>query len=401
MSILTYKYKAVDSVGTERKGAIHASTEQDAFRKIRAAGLTPVKLTQVIERPPLFSFQNIKESDIADLTRELCVLVEAKIPLDRGLVSIAEHDGKPALTTMVRDIATQIESGSALTAAMGKYRQHFGEVYIETLRAAEKSGNLSGVMSHLATLMDRQIETKQQLKRAMTYPVIVMSVVFIAVSVIVVFVVPKFATIFADQGVKMPFMTRVIQSVGDSAKEHWYVYLFAMVAVIFGIITSWRSAAGRPIMERLLLKVPYIGRIVVSVTAGRFARVLSIGLTSGLDVIDSVEIGGKATGRPVFVAECASIAAHMRQGQPMAEAVRESIYLPSFAKRMLSAGKDSTELAKACDVIANHYDREASHLTKNVNTVIEPILTVVMAIIVLVVALSVFLPMWGMVKLHH
>ena len=225
MSILTYKYSAVDAAGKERKGAIRAGTEQDAIRKIRAAGLTPVKLSQVVERPPLFSFQGLKESDIADLTRELCVLVEAKIPLDRGLVSIAEHDGKPALTAMVRDIATQIESGSALTAAMGKYRQHFGEVYIETLRAAEKSGNLAGVMSHLATLMDRQIETKQQLKRAMTYPIIVMSVVFLAVSVIVIFVVPKFATIFADQGVKMPLMTRVIQAVGNSAKEHWYAYL--------------------------------------------------------------------------------------------------------------------------------------------------------------------------------
>jgi len=401
MSVLTYKYNALDTAGKARKGSIRAASEQDALRRIRAAGLTPLKLKQTVDREPLFSFQSVKESDIADLTRELCVLVEAKIPLDRGLASIAEHDGKPALTDMVRDIAAQIESGSALTAAMGKYRQHFGEVYIETLRAAEKSGNLAGVMSHLATLMDRQIETKQQLTRAMTYPVIVMTVVFIAVSVIVVFVVPKFAKIFGDQGVDMPLMTRVIQAIGDSVKIYWYVYLMAMVGAVVGVVATWRSAKGRPLMERLMLKVPYVGRIVVSVTAGRFARVLSIGLTSGLDVIDSVEIGGKATGRPVFVAECEEIAARMRQGQPMAEAVREATYLPSFAKRMLSAGKDSTELAKACDVIANHYDRESSHLTKNVNTVIEPILTVVMAVIVLVVALSVFLPMWQMVKLNH
>ncbi len=401
MSVLTFKYSAIDTAGKGKKGSIRAATEQDAFRRIRAAGLTPLKLTRTVERGPVFSFQRVKEGDIADLTRELCVLVEARIPLDRGLASIAEHDGKPALTDMVRDIAAQIESGSAFTTAIGKYRQHFGDVYIETLRAAEKSGNLAGVMSHLATLMDRQIETKQQLKRAMAYPIIVMTVVFLAVSVIVIFVVPKFAKIFGDQGVDMPLMTRVIQAVGESVKEYWYGYIAALFAIVVGIVLSWKSPKGRPVMERLMLRVPYVGRIIVSVTAGRFARVLSIGLSSGLDVIDSLEIGGRATGRPVFAAECEGISARMRQGQPMAEAVRDSIYLPSFAKRMLSAGKDSAELAKACDVLATHYDRDASHLTKNVNTIIEPILTVVMAVIVLAVALSVFLPMWQMVKLNH
>jgi type II secretory pathway component PulF len=118
-------------------------------------------------------------------------------------------------------------------------------------------------------------------------------------------------------------------------------------------------------------------------------------------VIEALQMGGRATGRPVFVNDCEAMVERLRQGENLADVLRATRYLPSFARRMIGAGKDSSDLARSCDVVARHYDREAQHLTKNVNTVIEPIMTVAMAGIVLLVALSVFLPMWGMVRLKH
>jgi len=401
MSTLNYKYVALDSAGQRRKGTMQGAGEQDAYRKVVAAGLTPVRLTLVNNAEPIFSFQKVSGSDIVDLTRELSVLVEARIPLDRGLASIAEHDGKAALTTMIRDIAAMIESGLPMTQALERYRATFGEVYIETVRAAEKSGSLVAVMSHLADLLERQQETRQQLKRAMSYPLIVMTVVALAVTVIVVFVVPKFGAIFAAHEVQMPLMTRVIQAIGDSVRGYWWAYAVALLAAGLSLFFSWKSPVGRVVMERILARTPYVGRVITAVTTGRFARVVSIGLSSGLDVIDSVEIGGRATGRPVFVSECRDMADGLRRGEQLTEVLKPTRYLPPFAKRMISAGKDSTELAKACEIVARHYDREATHLTKNVNTIVEPLLTVAMAGIVLIVALSVFLPMWQMVRLNH
>jgi type II secretory pathway component PulF len=396
-----FKYKAMDTAGQTVNGMVRALDDQDAYRRLAATGLTPLSVAQVKEKGPTFSFQKVKTADIVALTRELSVLVEARIPLDRGLVSIAEGDGKPALNQMILDIAAMIEAGQPMTTALEKYRDIFGDVYIETVRAAEKSGSLVAVMAHLAELLERQLETQQQLKRAMAYPAIVLSVIFVAVTVIIVFVVPKFGAIFESQGAKLPITTRIVQAIGDSVRGYWYLYAGALLGTFVTLITMWKNVGGRLILETALTKIPYVGRVIIAVTTGRFARVLCIGLQSGLDVIEAVQVGGRATGRPVFINDCEAMVDRLRQGENLPDVLRATRYLPSFARRMIGAGKDASDLARSCDVVARHYDREASHLTKNVNTIIEPIMTVAMAGIVLLVALSVFLPMWGMVRLHH
>jgi type II secretory pathway component PulF len=399
--MISYQYKAVDQSGKQTKGYIKGADEQDASRRVVAMGLTPLKISKAAQKSAaMFSWQQIKPADIVGLTRELAVLVEARVPIDRGLVSIAEGDCKAEMKNMLLDMAAMIESGLPMTQALEKYRKVFGDVFIETVRAAEKSGSLVEVMNHLADLLEKQMETSQQLKRAMAYPIIVLSVVFIAITVIIVFVVPKFGAIFESQGAKLPITTRAVQAVGDSVRNFWYIYVGVFVGTLTTLVTMWKSPAGRLKLEVVLLHVPYVRKIILAVTAGRFARVLGIGLQSGLDVIEALQMGARATARPVFILECQSMIDKLRQGDAVSDVLKGTRYLPSFARRMIGAGKDSADLARSCDVVARYYDREASHLTKNVNTIIEPIMTVAMAGIVLLVALSVFLPMWGMVRLN-
>ncbi len=401
MSTGTYEYTALDEQGRKVRGAVEAGTDQEAYRKAAEGGRTPLAVRRARVRRGLFSFQKVTTRDVADLTRELSVLVEARIPLARGLAGIAEHEPKAELAAMLTDIATRIEAGAPLTDALGRYHEHFGEAYIETVRAAERSGNLVDVIGHLADLLEKSMETRQQFRRAMTYPIIVLAMVAAALTVIVVFVVPKFAATFAAQGVAMPVVTRVIQAIGESVKHHWYLYGGVMALAAGAGMVAWRSTAGNLWFESLFRRIPYLRSIVVAVTAGRFARVLGIGIGSGLGVIESLEVASRATARPLFVRECEKMAVRLRRGEAFSLVLRDSRYLPGFARRMIGAGKDSEELAKACGVVARHYDREASHLTKNINTIIEPLLTMGLAAIVLLVALAVFLPMWQMIKLRH
>lgn len=396
-----YTYTALDASGSKVRGEVMAIGEQEACRALSARGLTPLKVSMRRKRGPIFSSQRVSKQDIADVTRELAVLIEAKIPLARSLHSIAEQESNSALASMIRSIATAIEAGEPLTHALDPYRDTFGEVYLETLRAAEKSGNLAEVMGYLAELLDRQIESSQQLRRAMTYPAIVLSVVVAAVTVIVVFVVPKFADTFSSQGVELPTITKWIQVLGESVKAYWWAYLGGFGTVLAATLGYAKSPDGHDFFERLLLRIPYLGRIVVLSTVAQLTRVMSIGLSSGLGLIESIELGGRASGRNVIRAECDGVASALRGGQELPTALAETRYIPPFAKRMLVAGKDSAELSRACGIVAKHFDRESSHLTKNINTVIEPLLTVAMAGIVLLVALSVFLPMWQMVKIKH
>ncbi len=401
MSIERFEYSAITSAGERTTGQIEASGEHDAYRRLSAKGMTPITISRRRTRSSLFSFGRVSATDIANLTRELAVLLDARIPLARGLASIAEQQSKPELTTIIRDVAAAIESGLPMTEALRRHEAVFGEVYIETIRAAERSGNLAEVVSHLAELLDRQIEARQQLRRALTYPVIVLAVVAIAMTVIFVFVVPRFAATFEQQGVKLPLVTRMVHGFGMSVREYWFVYAGLIVGSLGSLIAAWASETWRPALERFLIRVPYIGRLLLADTASRFARVMSISLSSGLGVIESLEIAGRAAGVRALKAETAEMADKLRGGLHLSDVLKSSLFIPSFARRMLAAGRDSGEVSRACLIVGKHYERESTHLTKNINTIIEPILTVVLAGIVLVVALSVFIPMWEMVRISR
>lgn len=396
----TYSYVALDQSGRKSRGTLGAVSEHAAYRDLASRGLTPVKL-QPEAAGGRSRRRRIKAEDVTALTRELSVLVEARIPIARGLVSVAENESNPALAEMVRDIAARIESGEKITDAFGRYRQVFGDVYIETLRAAEQSGTLDSITAHLAVMLERSLETRKQLKRALSYPAIVIAFIAVAMTVIVVFVVPKFAVIFQTNGVALPVTTRVVQAVGDSVKGYWYAYAGALAAGVGSLVWMWRTPAGRNRLELLMLRVPCLGAMLVAMTAARFTRVLAIAIGSGLDLTESIVMAGRATGRPIFTEETAHMAERMRGGASLMDVMRQSRYLPSFARRMLAAGKDSKELASASGIIAAHYDRESDHLARSVNTLIEPIMTIALAAIVLLVALSVFLPMWQMIKINH
>lgn len=401
MSVVMYKYEALDASGRTTTGTIRAGTEQEAYRKINASGLTPVSLDVVRGATAGFSFQRITKQDIVNFTRELAVLVEARIPLDRGLISIAEHETNRPLAAMVRDVAAQIESGVPITQALSKYDDVFGDVYIATMRAAERSGNLQAVTQHLAEMLEKQVETRQQVVRAMTYPIIVLCMIAAAMSVIIGFVVPKFARTFAASGGQLPLATRIVQGLGENVNEYWWAYASIVAGTLVGWVVAWKNPKGRLVLENFLTRLPYIGRVLVSHAAARFARVMHIGLASGLDVIDSMQVAGQATGRPVFANDCEQMTQRLRGGERLAEVLAGTRYLPPFARRMIGAGKDSKEVSRACDIVARHYDREASNLTKNINTIVEPIMTVGLAAIVLVVALAVFLPMWQMARIKR
>ncbi len=401
MSARWYTYTAVDAAGDSHTGQVAARGPEEVERQLVGRGLTPITVDLRRSGADYFSGTRVRRRDIADLTRELAALVEAKIPLDRGIQSIAEQETRAGMRAMLGDIASRLASGSTLSAAMEPYHDEFGDAYVETLRAAERTGNIQGVMSHLAGILDQEIEQRQQLTRAMTYPVIVLAVVALAVTVLIVFVIPKFGATFASQGVKMPLATRALVALGNSVTGYWPVYVASLVGAVVGVVLHWRTVGGREFFERMFLRAPILGRVVVATTTARFAGVFGLGLISGLDLIECLRLGARSTGRPRFVSEADRMGERLGRGEGLGSVLEESEYLPNFAKRMLAAGKDSSELSKTSGTVARHYDREASHLMKNMSSMIEPVMTVLLAVIVLTVALSVFLPMWQMVRIKR
>jgi type II secretory pathway component PulF len=399
MSVVEYRYHALTQSGQTRRGLIDAHDEQDVYRKLAEQGLTPIKIAVRKHGSLWISRRRASRGDIAAFTRELSVLVEARIPVAQGIQGIAESERQPELRRMLLDVALCIESGKTIAESIDRHRHTFGDVYIQTLRAAEKGGSLVEITAMLAEMLERQIESSQLLRRALTYPVVVLGVVAVALTVILMFVVPRFSATFSSGNMDLPWITTAIQALAWWLKCNWMYAGGGLVLCIFAFSAAWKTSSGRHAIERTLLKSPIFGRIITAVTAARFSRVFGLSLSSGLDVIESMEVAGAATGRPVFARQCTTMADRLRQGDAMRDVLTANSYLPGFAQRMLSAGKDSSELSRSCDVVARHFERESEHMTKNINQMLEPMLTICLACVVLVVALSVFLPMWQMVKI--
>lgn len=398
MTALSYRYKALDRSGAGRTGSVPASNPQEAFRRLASLGLTPVSLTPET-RTSRRRRPRSKARDIAHFTQQLAVLINARIPVSDALMNIAEQERDPALRQVIADMAAKIEAGEPLAAAVAAHADAFGEVYVQTLRAAEKSGNLVKVLEHLAEMLEKHAETSRQWRSAFLYPICVVAVLVAAVVFLVGFVIPNFASIFASRGVALPALTRVLMTVGQSMQAWWFIYLAAAAAGVFALRRAWRSPSGRLAIDRLLHRIPVAREILVGAAISRFARVLGLTLGSGLPLTDCLELAGRASGRPMLALEIDSLIANVSRGMRLAEGFRSCSYLTTFTRRMLAAGEESAELTRMCGVVARHYEQETTYLARTLSTVIEPLLVVAIALVVLVVALAVFLPLWDMINL--
>lgn len=392
MSITSFHYRALDKAGLKQSGTTAAATETEAYRKLTAMGLVPVKLKPVL--PPLLR-SRVSGKQLAEFAFQFSVLVTARIPLADGLRSIAEQEGPGRFRTVVELLATRIEAGESIGSAMSEHEDVFGATFIATIKAAEQSGNLTKALDYLAEMLDRQEELRQQMKSAMTYPAIIVLVLTLAVGFLVGFVIPRFAKIFASRNVELPLLTKMMVLAGEFMQNYWWLLLLGSVGAFFLARIVLTRPGMRGNLDRAFHKVPVIREILVASGVSRFARVLGLCLSSGINLLDALEMAGNASGRAMLIADIDIVSKQVRSGGRIAAVMENCKYLPAFARRMIASGDEAAELPRMCAVIAKQFERDSAVRCKQLATIIEPLLVVVVAGIVLVVALSVFLPMWN------
>lgn len=397
MSQLAFQYRAIDRKGSKTRGVLRAANQTEAYRQVLAAGMQPLQITAVRQRGGRGKKVTVK--DLSHLTHQFAVLLEARIPIVDGLRSIADQESNSRLRLVLNDVASRIEAGHTVTQAMSQHRELFGEVYVETVRAAETSGNMTRILSSLADMLERQYEVNKNVKGALMYPICVVGALGLAVTFLMIFVVPKFATMFASRGVELPIPTQMLIAFSTFIRVYWYVVIAATVGGVWLLKKAWANPASRHRIDTWLHHVPFLRDVLKGLAVSRFAHVLGISCSSGLSLIDALEMSGKASGRPLLIAEAQKMQDQVKHGGRLSDVLINCSYLPAFTRRMMAAGEEAAELSKMCSIVARHYDREVAHLTKNVTTVIEPVLIVGLAGVVLVIALAIFLPMWNMAAL--
>jgi MSHA biogenesis protein MshG len=396
MSVLTYNFKAINKAGRTVRSTVDAASESEAFRRLSTEGLTPVWIRHAKDRA---TRGRVRAREIAAFTGQFGVLIGARVSIGDALLSISEQESNPRLKAIIQQTAGRIEAGESIAAALTPHRAVFGEMYIETIRAAEKSGSLGKVLEHLSELMERSEETRRQVKGAMMYPSCVIVVLVIAVAFLIGFVIPKFARMFKARNVDLPDLTRVLMFIGESLQSYWWAYLGAIGLVIVVVRAMLKSESGREVIDRMLHRVPVIGTLLRGAAMSRFCHVMGMSISAGLGLIESIELAGRSAARPMLKGDVDLLTSSVRAGAKLTDSLRKCTYITPFTRRMLSSGEASGEVGRMCAVVARHYDRESAHTAKNISTLIEPVLVVVIAMVVLVVALAIFLPMWNMVNL--
>lgn len=401
MTQVAYQYRAIDRRGASSRGVVRAVDQREAYRQILASGLKPVEIHAARSSGwlRLGKSNRISLKDISHFTYQFSVLMQAKIPIVDGLESIAEQESNPKLREIIEDVAHSVAAGSSLTESISPHRHIFGEVYIETVRAAEKSGNMIEVLGRLSDILERQYEVNKQVKSALMYPMCVIGTLVLAVAFLMIAVVPKFAEMFANRGLDLPVPTQIIVGISGILRGYWYVFIGgAVIGIVLGK-RMWNHRAWRGRIDGWLHRLPILGDILRGMAISRFAQVFGISLRSGITLMDALEMSGNASGRPLLRADTAKMREQVNQGGRLSDVLITCSYLPAFTRRMLAAGEEAAEMSRMCEVVSRHYDREVSHLTKNVTTLIEPIMVVGLAAVVLLIALAIFLPMWNMAAL--
>lgn len=396
---LTFEYRAVDASGARKTGSALGKSEAEVYRQLTSMGLTPLTLRQAATTTAKGLRKKVGLKQLAQFTGQLSVLVSARISISEGLTSIAEQETDPAIRAVAKDVASRIASGETIADALTAHPSVFNRIYVETVRASEKSGNLTKALEQLADMLEKQEETRRAIKGALMYPMCVIIALSAGVSFLLVYVVPKFAKMFAERGVELPIFTKILQSFGFAAQNYWYLFIGGFIALGFFIRFTWNRPAGRSFIEAAFHRVPYLKAILVGLAMQRFAQVLGISIHSGLGLIESLELAGRASGRPALQADVDRLTGQVRTGGRLSQCLPDCNYITPFAKRMITAGETAADLPRMCAVVARQYERETAHLTKNIATVIEPILVVLIAGVVMIVALAIFLPMWNMVQL--
>ncbi len=396
MSRIAFRYQAIDRKGIKTKGVLRANDRSEVYSQITAAGLKPVRITATRFAHSAGRGRRVTVQDLSHLTYQFAVLMEARIPIADGLRSIADQESNPRLRRVIDDVARQIDAGCSITDALAPHRELFGDVYIETIRAAETSGNMIKVLSHLAEMLERRYETNKEVKGAFMYPICVVLALGLAIAFLTIFIVPKFGALFSSRGMELPLATRMLLGFSGFVRSYWYLCLAGIGGTVWLVRQAWRNPVSREKIDGWLHRIPFLRDMLKGLAVSRFATVLGICLQSGLSLLEALEMSGKASGRPLLQRDAEKMRDQVNQGRRLAEVMLACVYLPGFARRMIASGEEAAELSKMCQIIARHYDREVDHLTKNVTTVIEPLLIVGLAGVVSIVALAIFLPMWNM-----
>ncbi len=398
MPIFTYKAKRED--GTPYEGTIEATNRFEVYGLVRKDGSTIVSVAEKKKglslNIQLTFLSRVKEHDKILFARNLGAMLAAGLSMSRALAVMERQARGAKLKEVLKGLQAAIEKGSDLSKGMESFGKVFPGIMVAMVRAGEESGTLTDSLSTMADQLEKTYELKKKIKGAMIYPGIIVTVLCIVGALMLIFIVPTLTATFKDMNVELPITTQFIVGLSDFLVKNTLIALFAVVLMGTGFYFALKSKPGRRAFEFILLRVPVIGGIVREVNAARTGRTLSSLLSSGVGIVQALEITGEVVQNSYFREVIAKARDHVQKGSPLSETFMhaEKLY-PPLVGELMAVGDETGKISEMLKEVAQYYEKEVEQKTKNMSTIIEPFLMVIVGGAVGFFAVSMISPIYS------
>jgi len=391
-----FMWEGVDKAGKKVKGQMDAVSVAFVNATLRRQGINPIKVAK--ERKALFKIkQKITPKDIAVFTRQLATMLTAGIPVAQAFDIVGKGHENPSVQELIMAIKQDVESGTALTAALSKYPLQFDALYCNLVGAGEAAGILDSILDKLATYKEKIEAIKGKIKSALFYPTAVIVVAFIITAVLLIFVIPQFESLFAGFGADLPAMTRMVVDLSKIFTSYWYLIFGSIIGGVTTIGYLYkRSPKMQHTLDRLLLKAPVIGVIVKKATIARFSRTLATMFAAGVPLVEALDSVAGAAGNRLYYEGTLKIKADVSTGMQLQVAMNSVNLFPNMVVQMVAIGEESGELDKMLNKVADFYEQEVDDAVEALSSLLEPMIMAFLGVVVGGLVVAMYLPIFKM-----
>ncbi len=393
----TFTYTARSSNGDLKSATIDAPSRDEAVAQLRRQRLTIVKVDES-KATPKKSLGSIKMRDIVIFTRQFSTMINAGLPLVQALDILARQSENKALQAVVREVVFDVESGNTVADAMKKHPKAFSDLYTNMVAAGEAGGILDTILNRLAIFMEKNDALVRKVKGAMIYPTVIMCVAALCVVILLWKVIPVFASMFGSVGMTLPLPTRIVIGASGFLNSYWWAIIGGIAGFAYFIKQYYGTSNGQLVIDRLLLHVPVLGDVLRKSAVSRFTRTLGTLISSGVSILDGLEITARTSGNRVVQDAIMGSRASIAGGDTIAGPLQKSQVFPPMVISMIAVGEQTGGLDEMLTKIADFYDDEVDAAVSALLSLLEPIMIVFLGVVVGGMIVAMYLPIFDMVN---
>ncbi|MDP3083691.1 MAG: type II secretion system F family protein [Rubrivivax sp.] len=386
-----FEWEGKDKNGKLVRGEIRAGGQAVVNATLRRQGI----LVSKVKKRRSSGGRSIKQRDIAIFTRQLATMMKAGVPLLQSFDIVARGSANPRMTKLLNDIRSDVETGTSLSAAFRRHPLHFDALYCNLVEAGEAGGILDALLDRLAIYQEKTMAIKSKIKSALMYPIAVMVVAFVVLTVIMIFVIPAFKEVFSSFGADLPAPTLFIIALSEFFVSWWWAIFGLLFGGIYFFLESWkRSVKMQMFMDRVMLKLPVFGGLVHKSVIARWTRTLSTMFAAGVPLVEALDSVGGASGNAVYAQATEQIQKDVSTGSALTTAMTATGVFPTMVLQMSAIGEESGSLDHMLGKAAEFYEEEVDEMVKGLSSLMEPFIIVILGVLIGGIVVSMYLPIF-------